>query len=309
MKWQLHNTTIHGTTNHPELENLWERSFSSLPKTTSPAHIHIQLDIVPDIPVRPDSEPNFGKGESLEYYLDRNTAVAHFPSYGQLRLDLAEGITQGQIIQAALTTYGVLEDLVAVSVSPHLRRRGMYLVHAFASAYNGQAVMIVGGIGAGKTTTGMSLLNAGWRLLSNDSPILAAEGMVRQYPGVLAAFPHTFAQFPTTAHLANLAPTMAGRKKISVQAEDVWPDVWMKQAPLKALIFPKIENRAKHALEPIPATEALRRILPHAMEQWDAAIMPAHLSLLSDIVQRAPAYVLRLSPNIHTIPAAIQSIL
>ena len=41
--------------------------------------------------------------------------------------------------------------------------------------------------GVGKTTTSINLLNAGWQLLSNDSPILTAEGLVRRYPGVLAA--------------------------------------------------------------------------------------------------------------------------
>jgi hypothetical protein len=185
----------------------------------------------------------------------------------------------------------------------------MFLIHAFAAAYRGRAVLLVGGVGAGKTTTGMALLNSGWRLLSNDSPILTQEGEVLSYPGVLAAYGETFGRFPAAAHLAERAPERKGRAKITVEAEAVWPAVWQERAPVGAIFFPQIEARAEHLLEPLSPPEALRRLLPHAVEQWDRALIPRHLALLRSLVERAPAYILRLGPDVLAVPTVLANVL
>jgi hypothetical protein len=65
----------------------------------------------------------------------------------------------GRILPAALETHGVFEDVVAIGLSPLLRRRGMFLIHAFAAAptpYHA-GVVLIGDIGAGKTTTGLAM--------------------------------------------------------------------------------------------------------------------------------------------------------
>jgi hypothetical protein len=235
--------------------------------------------------------------------------VVHFPRYGRLELDLEKGRTNGRIVAAALNTYGVLEDIIAIGLSPHLRRNDMFLIHAFAAAYEGRAALLVGGVGAGKTTTGMALLNAGWRLLSNDSPILNDEGMVLSYPGVLAAYGDTFGRFAATEDLATAEPEKKGRAKITVEAEAVWPGVWLDAAPAKAIFFPQIEDRSNHAVERISAPDALRRLLPHAVEQWDRDMIGRHLLLLRNLVEKTPAYVLRLGPDVLGIPDVLAGVL
>ena len=84
-------------------------------------------------------------------------------------------------------------------------------------------MLIVGNIGAGKTTTGMALLNAGWKLLSNDSPIINSDAKILSYPGLLAAYPNTFARFEATHHLIS-----TGGGKITVAAEKIWQNVWIE---------------------------------------------------------------------------------
>ncbi len=322
MIWNFHSLTIEGATNDPVLRDYWQASFASRPFVSAQPDIRCALNVVSDIPPAPPGEPQFRQGGLLEYYLDGDVVIAHFPRYGQLRLDLANGSTEGQIVSLALHTYGVIEDLIAIGLSPHLRRRGMFLIHAFAAATltpvadrpspvpqttrDRRGVLIVGNIGAGKTTTGMSLLNAGWKLLSNDSPIIGANGEILSYPGVLAAYPNTFVRFPATARLAtNAEPD----KKIIIPAEQVWPDVWLDRAPAAAIFFPQIAARAEHAVEPLTQPEALRLILPHAIEQWDKAMIPTHLALLNQLIQTAPAYRLRLGPDTSTIPTTVASVL
>jgi hypothetical protein len=345
MRWNFHGLVIEGLTNDDEVRQHWQTSFASRavsrPTTSTQPDLSLTLNIVPQVPPRPNGEPVFRKDNLLEYHFAGDAVIAHFPRFGQLRLELARGVTEGQIIPAALHTYGVVEDLIAIGLSPHLRRRGMFLIHAFAasrmqsaptqstpmqsaptqstpaipSAPAKSGVLIIGNIGAGKTTTGMALLNAGWKLLSNDSPILNQEAEILSYPGVLAAYPDTFARFETTAHLAagsgehTGSPLQDGPKKLTIPAEQVWPDIWLDRAPAAAIFFPQIEARPDHALERLPQPEALRLILPHAIEQWDRAMIPAHLALLNRLVQSAPAYRLRLGPDTSTIPAVIASVL
>ncbi len=317
MRWNFHGLTIEGQTANASLHERWQVSFASRPASAAAPDLTCVLNIVPAVPAAPDHEPQFRQGNLLDYYVDGESVIAHFPRFGQVRLDLARGLTDGQITMAALDTYGVLEDLIAIALSPHLRRRGMFLIHAFAAGSplpegegigvraSPRAVLIVGDIGAGKTTTGLALLNAGWKLISNDSPILR-DTDVLSYPGLLAAYPDTYTRFPATAHLSTAQPAAEGRKKITVAAESIWPEVWLERAPVEAIVFPKIEARLEHALEPLSPPDALRLLLPHAIEQWDKAMIPAHLAMLSQLVQAAPAYRLRLAPEIRTLPPVFE---
>ena len=305
MRWNLHELTVDGSSNSDALMAAWQTSFGSRPQVSAEPDITITLDIVETPPTAPTSPPDFTQGELLQYHVDGDNVTVHFPKYGQLNLNLADGTSSGKLQPSVLTTYGVLEDMVAISLTPHMRRRGYFLIHAFAAALNGKAVLLVGGIGAGKTTTGMSLLNAGWQLISNDSPIVAEAGQILSYPGVLAGYPETFARFERTAHLADEVPTQSGRQKLLISAETVFPNTWLDKAPIEAIIFPQIEERGEHKLEKISQPDALRQLLPHAVEQWDRAMIPRHLSILRQLTDAAPAYIMRLGPDVLAIPDAI----
>lgn len=307
MRWQFHDLIIEGNADDATLWQGWRESFGSLAVRTAVPHLTITLQTVTTVSAPPHRPPDFQQGDLLHYFVDGDQVIAHFPRYGQLHLNLAEGWTRGQVVPAAGQTYAILEDLIAISLSPHLRRRGKFLLHAFAAAFEGQAVLLVGGIGAGKTTTGLSLLNAGWQLLSNDSPVVVGNGRIQQYPGVLAAYPESFAHFGSMAHLAEDVGGANGRRKISVTAESIWPNIWLAEAPVRAICFPQIESRADHALTPLAKPAALARLLPHAVEQWDKAMIPAHLHILRQLVEAAPAFVLHLAPDVLSIPEAIRT--
>ena len=312
MLWNFHDLLVAGSSNSHDLMSAWVHSFESRPQVAARGvdpDVRITLDITNTVPNTPTGEPQFTQGDFMQYFVKGDRVTAHFPRYGQLYLDLATGTTTGSLVEAVLTTYGVLEDMVAISLSPHLRRKGYFLIHAFAAALDDRAMLLVGGIGAGKTTTGMSLLNAGWRLLSNDSPIVATGGQILSYPGMLAAYPETFARFEKTKRFADAVPIQEGRQKILVSAEIAFPNTWLDQAPIGAICFPQIEERSDHALTPIGAADALRRLLPHAVEQWDKAMIPHHLSILRQLADTAPAYILHLGPDVLAIPETAQQML
>lgn len=300
----MHDLHLHGITNDTTIKARWSEAFAPVAVPSGSPDLTIRLDLADNVPPAPERNADFTQGDLLRYYLDDPCVTAHFPRYGHLILDLEAGTTEGAIVQAALDQYGVFEDLLAISLSPHFRRRGWFLIHAFAAAYKGQGILLVGGIGAGKTTTGMSLLNAGWRLLSNDSPILNESGEVLQYPGVLAAYPETFMRFEAARGLVSSDADPA--QKICVPPTQFWPGIWQDSAPVKTILFPQIEGRTDHALEALSAPDALRRLLPNAIEQWDRAMISQHLFVLRKLVERAPAYILHLGSEVQDIPSFLE---
>jgi hypothetical protein len=297
MRWQLDQFVVEGTSNSEQILEWWAVSFSASPQTDEAPDIQIAVDVVPTVPGCPDTTPLYREGNFLAYYQAGRQTVAYLPQVGRLDLDLEGAVTTAQIQEGSLHP-GSLEDLVAIGLSPHLRRRGLYLLHAFAAAREDRAVLLVGDMGAGKTTTGLALLESGWKLLANDSPMLDGQGQVFRYPGLISAYPNSFAHFSASAPLA--AKEHNGQK-IMVAAESLWPGVWAEQAAVCAVLFPQIAPERGHDLHPLTPVETVRRLLPHTMEQWDRETMGMHLAALRRLAERAPGYVLYLGPEVGQI--------
>lgn len=302
MRWQLDQLVVEGTSNSEQILQWWAASFSASPLTDEAPDIEMALNAVSTMPARPETTPLYEEGDFLAYYPHGRHTMAYLPQYGCLKLDLDSSITTAHIWEASLHP-GLLEDLVAMGLSPHLRRRGLYLLHAFAAARDDKAVLLVGDSGAGKTTTGLALLDSGWKLLANDSPMLNGQGQVFRYPGLISAHPDSFAHFSASAPLAEKEQS---GEKIMVAAESLWPDVWAEQATVCAVLFPQIAPERGHDLHPLTPVETVRRLLPHTMEQWDRETMGMHLAALRRLAERARGYVLYLGPDVGQIGEVLE---
>lgn len=267
------------------------------------------------LPAMPTGTPVTFEEGRLAYFLHDQRLIAHFTQWGQLRIDLNTLRFEAFLSEACLATYSVLEDMVIIGLAPLLRRRRLFTVHAFAAARAGRAVLIIGDIGAGKTTTGISLLRAGWSLLSNDSPLLAADGSdleVVAYPGLLSAFDDSLARFPEMAPILAdpLSPLGHSRQKRTFAAERLYPGVWTKTAAPAALCFPQITPGLMiSALEPLSAQQALLAMIPQSIENWDKPLIPQHFSILGHLAEVAPAFRLRLAPDVEALPALLSRML
>src|SRR5713226_4006324 len=170
----LHGLVITCESPDEMIRERWAQSFSSRPQIVGrDADITFDLRLVSAVPPAPSAPLIFTQGNLLSVHQSptsnyQSPITIFFPRFGQLRINPAAQHVVGELVDAALTTYGVFEDVVAMGLTALLRRRHLFLIHAFAAAWDGRALLLVGDIGSGKTTTGISLLRAGWKLLSND---------------------------------------------------------------------------------------------------------------------------------------------
>ncbi len=262
----------------------------------------------------PPSYAVVSKDPSLVYYRENDKLVAYFGRWGRYDVDLQAGAVEGRMTEACLQSYGVFEDMIIVALAPLLRRRGLYTIHAFAASMNGRAIVLIGDIAAGKTTTGISLLCGGAQLLANDSPLLRMQSEsgieLCAYPGLISTYPDSLAWFSELAPILSRAERFDGSAKLSFAAEEVWPSPWQMSATPAILLYPHVVSKLEQSqLVPMSRFQALQRLVGQSIESWDSATIPANLKALQRLTTVAPAFSLKLAPDVDKIPDIIMNAL
>jgi hypothetical protein len=181
-----------------------------------------------------------------------------------------------QVVSALTMVSGVL--LAAV---------GRALVHAAAVVPPGGdgAWLLAGGSFGGKTTTCVTLIQAGWDWLSDDDVVLGPAGQ----DGVRAAgWPRRF----DLDHGHGTAAPAGVRSR--VDPERFGPGGWRGGSALAGVVFPRVQAELPTRLAPLHPAEAMARLVHHA--PWllaDARGAGDVLKVLERSV-RLPAYELRL---------------
>ncbi len=281
----------------------WHPFHVQAPISVRPIHFRlIFCDSSPDAP----HVPPISSGPDVAHFRTGDRLVTLFHGWGRFDIDLQAARIEGRMARAAITRYGVFEDMILLAMAPLLRRRGYFPIHAFAAAVGQGALALLGDIGAGKTTTGVSLLLRGAKLVANDAPLVHLDGdkpMLYAYPGLISAYPDSIARFPQLAPLLTEDQSLDGSEKISFSADVIRPDPWTMQARPAALLFPAITPDAPRCrLQPMSRFQALQHLVAQSVESWDVETIPAHMRALRRLVEMAPAYRLILAPDITRLP-------
>jgi hypothetical protein len=195
-------------------------------------------------------------------------------------------------------------SVVFFAATSLLRGSGLFSVHAAAVERRRRALLILAPSGGGKTTAMLSLREAGWRVLSDDHPILRdGAGGVEVLPFAVPA--------RVTAATASRFPRLSVRAPAAPGAKVEVPVGRVGQAGRPAaLLLTEIVESAASRLEPIGRGRALEEALrlTFGLASADPGEAARHFHLISRLVRETPCYRLLSGRHVeHDLPAVVDA--
>jgi hypothetical protein len=200
------------------------------------------------------------------------------------------------------------------TVDMALTKGGQTMVHAAALALRGEekAILLFGPSGRGKTTTTLSLLAGGFRLMADDSSVLKTDGgslLVWGMPRALKVHRRT----------AELLPWLKPLLTDNWDKEDeqpLGPDrlaglvtvLPPRPLPISALIAIGPRTGGDHRLAPLPKAEMLVRLAADNLGRTRAGIPADNLIRMERIaaaVAASPCFELNVGADLASLPDAI----
>jgi hypothetical protein len=189
-----------------------------------------------------------------------------------------------------------------------LRHQGLFHLHAASlRATSGAGLLIAANGGSGKSTVALALASAGCDFMGDDTVLLARRGGQPRLLTLPRAFhlgEATANAFPALARF--VGPVFTGTNKRFLDAEAAFGKAALREATAPAVIlFPSIGSERATRIKPLPAAEALGRLIEaSAFLTVDvAAGVGAQLDLLRILANGARGHRLELGRDLLQAPA------
>ena len=185
---------------------------------------------------------------------------------------------------------------------------GMQLTHVAAVAGARGAALVVGGGGAGKSTTSLSCVTRGLRFLGDDYCLLdpaPPEPTVHRVYATAKLRPDAFARLPELLPLARNAARL-DREKAVLDLLPTYADSLAESAPIRAILIPRVTGRFE--VRRASPSAVLRAMAPSTVfglfGATDGSL--AHLARLSRTV---PGYEVELGDDVQGVVDTVTGIL
>lgn len=295
--------------NDAVINDAWGQLFDGWPlQGDGDVDVQLNLSLVDEVNA-PNSRLVFTDSLNIlnAYAGDGDDLRLHYLDGALIDLSLrADANTATGVMTRAALQNGRFEDITYTSLAPLLRRRGLFLIHAFAAAKNGRAILIVAASHQGKTTTGLSLVLDGWQLLSNDTVLLEKRDDAVY---ALPAPGHVGIRQPSLALLPTLERLVEGETAVN-SAYDLTGGMvtngrWADPAPISTIAFPCIADRPISTLTVQNNALSLAALMVESMDQWDTPTLSTHAAILNQLSQQADTYTLHLGRDVAALPALL----
>ena len=311
MRLLLHDLLLDFSSEDSRIHEGWEALFdleikaaAGRPDSDSP-DIWLAAALMSELPRPPAARPSYSEPSSadqqrtLHYYESGTGGFLNLARPAQITFNFDDSQAQITLTRPVLDA-GNLEDLTLIALAPFLRRRGFYMLHAFAAARE-TAVLLCGPPGSGKTTIGLALVNKGWRYLANDAALLSNAALRKEdkngvcaypSPGAINLHPHTLAMFPDfEERTVQLSKTTTGGKQIIARGSLLQEEeIGKKSAPVSTILFPSLTNQPEYSLHEVNPAIGLARLIEENVDQWDRDTYEAHIDLLARLSHQAGFY-------------------
>jgi hypothetical protein len=264
----------------------------------------------------PDGSPVLFDGilpDKLPCVVTKVGSDEHYRVEDRISLLLAK--REARIVVAPGSENLVRRGLTTLAVGAALATGEQFLLHAAALSLPGreEAILIFGPSGHGKTTTSLSLLPAGFGLLTDDSCVIKREdGRNHAW-----ALPRSLKVHRRTAELLPwIKPSLTGSwddddeqglaPAALARLGDVAPP---RPHPLAAIIALGKRSSGDHEFRSLPKAEMLARIASDNIARSLRGV--AHdqnirMGRIADLVSANPTFELRAGTNLESLPAVLR---
>ena len=234
--------------------------------------------------------------------------------WGSLYVDWAARTAFGRIApallsQPAIASRHTLDTFMLVA----LLREPFGMLHASGLVADGRVVLLVGPHGAGKSTTALHLIRAGYRLIS-DTLIFT-----RQVQGQMEIMGYAVGELKLTAEGLALFPELPresgdlsidGRRKPIFDLRALMPERIETEVVRPSSIVLCLVRRSDDAatkLHRIDEDIMLHQIIRDTSYLDEVEVMAQNLSVIDRLIHQAGSYILELGQDPNEIVAAIDS--
>jgi hypothetical protein len=187
---------------------------------------------------------------------------------------------------------------------------GLHCAHAGAVGTSDGAVLLTGKGGSGKSTTALACLLSGMRYVSDDYCVVATEPAPVVYSlyntGKLRNEIDLARQPDLESWIANRE--RAGDEKLLMFLHEQAPDRLLLEAPLRAIVIPRVVDAAASSLHRVAPMAALKALAPTTMFQLPGSAGEA-MVLLARLVKTLPCYRLDAGSEIAASPKLLRELL
>jgi hypothetical protein len=189
-----------------------------------------------------------------------------------------------------------------------LSGRGHQLVHAAAVGRPDGCVLLVGGSGAGKSSSALVCLSSPLQLLAEDYCVVSpgSPDLVSSLYCTAKVAPETLERLPELRPLVESGPTPDSEK--ALLDLNRMPERMLAAAPLRAVAIPRIVSKEESSATLASRGAALAAVAPSTLLQLPGNDTRA-MATLRRIVTSVPCYELEVGSDPARIPPAIESIL
>jgi hypothetical protein len=294
------------------LAEISERRFSDCPPIAGARRGEIDLFVTGDVP--DDALPLMQLEKQFTTVAHGERGIIHLGRWGAISADWSKPAAFGFIAPAllqhpAIASRHCLDTFMLVA----LLRQPLGMLHASALIRDGHAVLLIGPHGAGKSTTALHLIRAGYRLISDTlifARRLGAQMQITGYAvGELKLTTEGRALFPELP-LDSPDRSLDGRRKPIYDLRALMPERIEDSAVAPRSIALCLTRRSADAathLLPLDEDIMLYQIIRDTSYLDEADVMAQNLAVIDQLIKHSRNYVLELGSDPAEIVAAVDS--
>jgi hypothetical protein len=190
--------------------------------------------------------------------------------------------------------------------------RDVPLVHAALVSYNGDGILLVGPSGAGKTTSSLSCMTAGFRYLAEDLAGLEILGDGAPWGhsvyGSALVDEETLRRLPTLREHA-IAGRYSHEEKQLVLISQVNPAELMSNTRIRVVALVRLAEENRTRVRPATKGESLLAMVRSALQRGVLSPGRRGFELLGCLSEDVPSFWLEVGPDLKDVPRFLRALL